>query len=193
MSFIPKQYKEATSGGKSNDYLSPGKVKSEGQVRFALLKEEPLCYFECWGEDESGNPKPFRFVDDPTPADIEAEMGPNYKRKIKDDGSFEPVKFTISVPIYNFDIGLVQTLSINQKGLQKEMDQISQVEEYSDLLCWDFILTKAATVSPDMYGLRPVPRKKDTQKAIDAAWNAANDNGYDITRLLIGGHPHKRD
>ena len=193
MSFIPKQYKEATSGGKSNDYLSPGKVKSEGQVRFALLKEEPLCYFECWGEDESGNPKPFRFVDDPTPADIEAEMGPNFNRKTKDDGSFEPVKFTISVPIYNFDIGAVQTLSINQKGLQKEMDQISQVEEYSDLLCWDFILTKAATVSPDMYGLRPVPRKKDTQKAIDAAWNTAVDNGYDISRLLIGGHPHKRD
>ena len=59
------------------------------------------------------------------------------------------------------------------KGLQKELDQISQLEDYSDLLCWDFILTKAATISPDMYGLRPVPRKKDTQKAIDAAWSAA--------------------
>ena len=53
---------------------------------------------------------------------------------------------------------------MTQKGLQKELDQISQLEDYSDLLCWDFILTKAATISPDMYGLRPVPRKKDTQK-----------------------------
>ena len=193
MSFIPKQYKGATGGGKSNDYLSPSKVKADGQVRFALLKEEPLCYFECWGEDESGSAKPFRFADEPTPADIEAEMGPNFQRRTKDDGSPEPVKFAISVPVYNFDVGAVQTLSITQKGLQKEMDEISQVEEYSDLLCWDFILTKAATVSPDMYGLRPVPRKKDTQKTIDAAWNAACDNGYDITRLLTGGHPHKRD
>ena len=193
MSFIPKQYKNAAGGGKSNAYLSPSKVKADGQVRFALLKEEPLCYYECWGEDGEGNAKPFRFADEPSPADIEAEMGPNFQRRTKDDGSPELVKFAISVPVYNFDAGAVQTLSITQKGLQKEMDEISQVEEYSDLLCWDFIMTKAATVSPDMYGLRPVPRKKDTQKAIDAAWNAAIDNGYDISRLLTGGHPHKRD
>ena len=120
-------------------------------------------------------------------------MGPNFQRRLKDDGTPEPIKFAISVPIYNFDLGKVQTLSLTQKGLQKELDEISQVEEYSDLLCWDFILTKAATVSPDMYGLRPVPRKKDSQKAIDAAWNAAIDNGYKIDRLLTGGHPHKRD
>ena len=58
---------------------------------------------------------------------------------------------------------------------------------------WDFVLTKSATVSPDMYGLRPVPRKKGTQEAIDAAWNEAVTNGFDITRLLTGGHPFKAD
>ena len=193
MSFIPKQYKGASGGGKNDDYMTPGKVKADGQIRFALLAEEPLCYFECWGEDKDGNGKPFRFATEPNPSDIEAEMGPNFERRTKEDGSFEPVRFAISVPIYSYDLGKVQTLSMTQKGLQKELDEISQVEEYSDLLCWDFILTKAATISPDMYGLRPVPRKKDTQKAIDAAWTAACDNGYDVSRLLTGGHPHKRD
>ena len=58
---------------------------------------------------------------------------------------------------------------------------------------WDFIMTKAATNSPDMYGLRPVPRKKDSQVAVDAAWDEAVKNGFDITRLLTGGHPFKAD
>lgn len=192
MSFIPKQYKSAASGGNDKPYLTPGKVKPDGQVRFALLSDDPLCYWEVWGTDGS-NDKPFRFADEPSPADIEGEMGPNFQRRTKDDGSPEPVKFALSVPVYNFDKGRVETLSLTQKGLQRELDEISQLEDYSDLLCWDFILTKAATISPDMYGLRPVPRKKDTQATIDKAWSDAVDNGYDISRLLTGGQPHVKD
>ena len=194
MSFIPKEHSDAFKGGGSrNDYLSPSKVKADGQVRFAILANEPLCYFEVWGEDETGKGKPFRFAAEATADDIEQEMGANYRRRLKDDGTEEPQKFAIAMPIYNFDIKRVQVLSITQKGLQKELDEISQVEEYGDMTEWDFIMTKAATVSPDMYGLRPVPRKKDTQAAVDAAWDEAVKNGFDITRLLTGGHPFKAD
>lgn len=194
MSFIPKEHSDAFKGGGSrNDYLSPSKVKADGQVRFAILANEPLCYYEVWGEDETGKGKPFRFAAEASPDDIEQEMGANYQRRTKDDGTEEPQKFAIAMPIYNFDIKRIQVLSMTQKGLQKELDEISQVEEYSDMTEWDFIMTKAATVSPDMYGLRPVPRKKGTQEAIDAAWNEAVTNGFDITRLLTGGHPFKAD
>ena len=194
MSFIPKEHSDAFKGGGSrNDYLSPSKVKADGQVRFAILANEPLCYFEVWGEDETGKGKPFRFAAEATADDIEQEMGANYRRRLKDDGTEEPQKFAIAMPVYNFDIKRIQVLSITQKGLQKELDEISQVEEYGDMTEWDFIMTKAATVSPDMYGLRPVPRKKDTQAAIDAAWDEAVKNGFDITRLLTGGHPFKAD
>jgi len=195
MSFIPKEHSDAFKGGGSsrNDYLSPSKVKADGQVRFAILANEPLCYFEVWGEDETGKGKPFRFAAEASADDIEQEMGANYRRRLKDDGTEEPQKFAIAMPIYNFDIKRVQVLSMTQKGLQKELDEISQVEEYSDMTEWDFIMTKAATVSPDMYGLRPVPRKKDTQAAVDAAWDEAVKNGFDITRLLTGGHPFKAD
>ena len=194
MSFIPKEHSDAFKGGGSrNDYLSPSKVKADGQVRFAILANEPLCYFEVWGEDETGKGKPFRFAQEATADDIEQEMGANYRRRCKDDGTEEPQKFAIAMPIYNFDIKRVQVLTMTQKGLQKELDEISQVEEYSDMTEWDFIMTKAATVSPDMYGLRPVPRKKDTQDAVDAAWNEAVKNGFDISRLLTGGHPFKAD
>ncbi|MAT55243.1 MAG: hypothetical protein CMN32_12240 [Saprospirales bacterium] len=194
MSFIPKQHSDALkAGGSRNDYLSPSKVKADGQVRFAILANEPLCYFEVWGEDETGKGKPFRFAEEATADDIEQEMGANYTRRCKDDGTEEPQKFALAMPIYNFDVKRIQVLSMTQKGLQKELDEISQVEEYGDMTEWDFIMTKAATVSPDMYGLRPVPRKKDSQAAIDAAWNEAVTNGFDITRLLTGGHPFKAD
>jgi hypothetical protein len=194
MSFIPKEHSDAFKGGGSrNDYLSPSKVKADGQVRFAILANEPLCYFEVWGEDETGKGKPFRFAQEATADDIEQEMGANYRRRCKDDGTEEPQQFAIAMPIYNFDIKRVQVLTMTQKGLQKELDEISQVEEYADMTEWDFIMTKAATVSPDMYGLRPVPRKKDTQEAVDAAWDEAVKNGFDITRLLTGGHPFKAD
>ena len=194
MSFIPKEHGDAFKGGGSrNDYLSPSKVKADGQVRFTILANEPLCYYEVWGEDETGKGKPFRFAAEASAEEIEQEMGANYQRRTKDDGTEEPQKFAIAMPIYNFDIKRIQVLSMTQKGLQKELDEISQVEEYNDMTEWDFIMTKAATVSPDMYGLRPVPRKKGTQEAIDAAWNEAVTNGFDITRLLTGGHPFKAD
>ena len=63
MSFIPKEHSDAFKGGGSrNDYLSPSKVKADGQVRFAILANEPLCYFEVWGEDETGKPNLFALL-----------------------------------------------------------------------------------------------------------------------------------
>ena len=194
MSFIPKEFADSFKGGGGrNDYLSPSKVKADGQVRFCILAPEPLCYFEVWGEDETGKSKPFRFAHEATADEIEQEMGANYKRRIKDDGTEEPQKLAMAMPVYNFDAKRVQVLSITQKGLQKELDEISQVEEYEDMSTWDFVMTKSATVSPDMYGLRPVPRKAATQPTIDSAWDEAVKNGFDISRLLTGGHPFKRD
>ena len=194
MSFIPKQHSSQLQSASSRDeYLTPGKVKADGQVRFAMLANEPLCYFEVWGQDETGKPKPFRFAEEASAEDIEQEMGVNYKRTVYDDGNEAPQKFAISVPIYNYDINKIQILSMNQKNLIKEFDQISQVEEYSDMTEWDFIMTKSATVSPDMYGLRPVPRKKGTEETVKAAWDIAVKDGFDINRLLLGTNPFKAD
>ena len=194
MSFIPKQHSSQLQSASSRDeYLTPSKVKADGQVRFAMLANEPLCYFEVWGQDETGKPKPFRFAEEASAEHIEQEMGVNYKRTVYDDGNEAPQKFAISVPIYNYDINRVQILSMSQKNLIKEFDQISQVEEYSDMTEWDFIMTKSATVSPDMYGLRPVPRKKGTEETVKAAWDEAVKDGFDINRLLLGTNPFKAD
>ena len=173
MGFIPKEHSDAFKGGGSrNDYLSPSKVKADGQVRFAILANEPLCYYEVWGEDETGKGKPFRFPNEATAEEIDQEMGANYQRRTKDDGTEEPQKFAIAMPIYNFDAKRIQVLSMTQKGLQKELDEISQVEEYGDMTEWDFIMTKAATVSPatctvfDIMSRPPIQARKAPKKRL---------------------------
>ena len=136
--------KDAVSGGSGGGgYLNPSKIQSGGSVRFALLSDEPLEFFECWGEATDGSVRPFRFADDPSPTDIEEELGPDYSRRMNREGTGpEPVKFAIAVPVYNFETGAVQVMSLTQKGLIKELDQVSQTEDYSDLMAWDFGLIR---------------------------------------------------
>jgi len=101
------------------------------------------------------------------------------------------IKFAIAVPVYNFDSGNVQVLSLTQKSILKELDSVSQMEDYEDLLAWDFSLSKKGSGLTTEYTLRPVPRKKGAQEHIDAAWIEAKSNGFDISRLLTGGNPFK--
>lgn len=184
--------KDAVSSGGGGGYLNPSKIQSGSSVRFALLADEPLEFYECWGETSDGSVRPFRFADDPSPADIEQEMGPDYSRRLNREGTApEAVKFAIAVPVYNHETGSIQVLSLTQKSIIKELDQISQMEDYPDLLAWDFVLGKEGTGLNTEYTLRPVPRKAAAQKTIDAAWSAAVTEGFDIHRLLTGGNPFK--
>jgi hypothetical protein len=194
MAFIPEKYAGHVNGDSStrDGYLNPSKVKANGSVRFALLAEEPTCFFELWGEASDGSVRPFRFEDDPSPADIERELGSDYERRMNREGTApEAVKFAMAVPIYNYDLERIQVLQLSQKSLQRELNKISQMEDYENLLEWDFVLTKEATVSPDMYGLRPAPRRGESNRKIDKAWNAALEAGFDISRLFTGGNPFK--
>ena len=142
MPFISDKNKSAASGGGGGGYLNPSKIQSGGNVRFALLDDQPLEFFECWGESSEGI-KPFRFAEDPSPEDIEEEMGADYKRRLNREGTApEKVKFAIAVPVYNYDTSSVQIMQLGQKSLINELDSVSQMEDYADLLAWDFVLGK---------------------------------------------------
>jgi hypothetical protein len=65
------------------------------------------------------------------------------------------------------------------------------MEDYDNLLEWDFNLSKKGSGLTTEYTLRPVPRKKGSQEHIDAAWLEAKSNGFDLGRLLTGGNPFK--
>jgi hypothetical protein len=101
------------------------------------------------------------------------------------------VKFAISVPVYNYDTSSVQIMQLVQKSLINELDSVSQMEDYADLLAWDFVLGKEGVGLETRYSLRPAPRKKGAQADIETAWTESRDSGFDISRLLTGDNPFK--
>ena len=60
MPFLSQKASSAVAGGTGGGYLNPSKIQSGSSVRFALLSDQPLEFFECWGEAEDGSVKPFR-------------------------------------------------------------------------------------------------------------------------------------
>ena len=191
MPFLSKQASAAvTSTGSGGGYLQLSKLPDGGSVRFALLSDEPLEGYECWGQ-YNGQSKPFRFPEEPTPEDVSVELGDFEPREGRGGPGTVDVKFFIAVPVYNYESGKVQVLQITQKSILKEIDQISQMEDYADILAWDFTISKKGSGLLTEYTVRPVPRKKGAQEHIDAAWLEAKSEGFDITRLMTGGNPFK--
>ena len=80
-------------------------------------------------------------------------------------------------------------IQITQKSILRELDGISQMEDYSNLLEHDFVLGKEGSGKASEYSLRPVPQKKGTEKTTKAAWDDALEAGFDIDRMLDDGNP----
>ena len=190
MPFLTEKAKAEVTSTQSGGYINPTKLESGGSVRFALLDDQPLEFFEVWGESGEGKLKPFRFADSPTTEDAEIEMGNEFTRRMNRDGTgVEPAKFGIAVPVFEHDSQEVKIFQATQKGIIKEFDKISQMEDYSDLLAWDFVLSREGTGLKTEYSLRVVPRKKGTSPLIEATFAEQKEKGFDIKQLMIGGNP----
>lgn len=190
MGFLSKKasasVNSASSGG---GYLNVSKLPDGGSVRFALLSDEPIEGWEIWATSPDGQSKPFRFSEEPTPEDISVELGDFEPREGRGGPGTVDIKFFIAVPVYSYDAGKVQVLSLTQKSIIKELDAISQLDDYENLLDWDFNLSKKGSGLLTEYTLRPVPRKKGSQEHIDACWIEAKSAGFDLSRLFAGGNP----
>jgi hypothetical protein len=180
----------ATSGGA---YFSPSKLTDGGSARFALLSDSPLEFYESWGQAPDGSSKPFRFDYEPSYEDVVAEMGTYTPREGRGGPGTADIKFCIAVPIWNYEAGAVQVMSVSQKSILRELDAISQEEDYSNLLEWDFTLSKKGSGLTTEYKLRPAPRKKGSDAVMSAAWEEAKSAGFELERLLTGGNPFKAD
>ena len=133
--------------------------------------------------------RPFRFIDDPTPADIKAEMGPEYDRRMNREGTApEPVKMVVAW-VYNYDTQNRALLSFT-KSLVRELDQIHN-EDYQPLDNFDLIMGKEGSGLTTVYSLKAVPRKKDAVNEVSSSWDAAESAGYNIQNLLTGDNPFK--
>lgn len=193
MSFLSKQAVAAiTTSSTGGGYLHLNKLADKGQVRLTILDGTPLEYYEVWGTCD-GQVKPFRFQHDPTPEDIAVELGDYEPREGRGGPGTAAKNFCISCPIFNYDTGSIQVWSISQKTIIKELDDISQMEDYDrDLTSVDLIISKEIQSNNiPSYKARPVPKKKGSENTVHAAWIEAKENGFDLERLLTGGNPFK--
>jgi len=184
--------KQATAQGSgSGGYLSLSKLENKSSVRIHLLGDEPLDFYQVWGESPDGSQiKPFRFVDDPSPSDIEAEMGEFVRRQNYEKTGPDPVVYSMAFFVYNHEQGEVQLLQLTQKGLIRELDQLLSMEDYQDTDQWDFVISKDTSGPPSSwYSLRPAPVKKGTENLTELRWREAQEKGYDLNQLLVGGNP----
>ena len=191
MAFISKKASALVSGGSSNTggYLSASKLGDGDSMRIAIVSPEPLEFFTVWGETEEGQKKPFRFVSEPSASDIIAELG-EFKQRMNYEGTeLEKPKFAISMFVFDYQDEKIKVLEIGQKTLIKELDKISQTEDYENLHEWDFTISRTGTKMATEYKILPGPRKKGFTPKIQQAWEDAIEAGYDIQQLLVGGSP----
>jgi hypothetical protein len=191
MPLLSKTAQAAVAG--SGYYLNPSKIAPGTSVRFALLSEEPLEFYEAWGEGPDGKAKPFRFGHEPSPDDIAIALGDFIRRQNREGTGPEPVKFCLAIPVYNYEAGQVQILQLSQKSVIRELDSISQMEDYADILAIDFLFGKEGSGLNTEYKLTPVPRKKGADKTLAEAWEDTRSAGFDLSRLLDGADPFKAD
>ena len=59
MPLLTEKAKAEVTSTQSGGYINPTKLESGGSVRFALLDDQPLEFFEVWGESGEGKLKPF--------------------------------------------------------------------------------------------------------------------------------------
>ncbi len=169
--------------------MSASKLGDGESVRVAILSEEPLETWTVWAENAEGSKKPFRFTDEPSPSDIKAELGDWVQRMNYEGSELERPKFSISFYCFDYTDEKVKVFEIGQKTLLKELDGISQSEDYQDLHAWDMVFSRKGTKMATEYKILPGPRKKGSQEVIDAAWAEAQNKGFDLNQLLTGGSP----
>jgi hypothetical protein len=191
MAFLSKTASATVNATAGGNYLSPSKLSDGGSVRFALLTDTPLEFYECWITSPDGASKPIRFSYEPTYEDVVAEAGDWTPREGRGGMGTADVKFCIAIPVFSHESGAVQILQISQKSILRELDAISQEEDYSQLTEWDFTLSKKGSGLTTEYKLRPAPRKKGADATISAAWEEVKAAGFNLERLLEGKNPFK--
>ena len=175
-------------GGGTGGYLSASKLGDGESCRIAILSPEPLEYWTVWGEN-GDQKKPFRFADEPNEQEILQELG-DFKQRMNYEGTeLEKPKFALSFFVFDYEDSKVKVFELGQKTLIKELDNISQQEDYEVLQDWDLVVSRKGLKMQTEYKILPAPRKKGMQDVIDAAWKEAEGKGYDLSQLMVGGSP----
>ena len=175
-------------GGGTGGYLSASKLGDGESCRIAILSPEPLEYWTVWGEN-GDQKKPFRVADEPNEQEILQELG-DFKQRMNYEGTeLEKPKFALSFFVFDYEDSKVKVFELGQKTLIKELDNISQQEDYEVIQDWDLVVSRKGLKMQTEYKILPAPRKKGMQQVIDDAWAEAKGKDYDLSQLMVGGNP----
>jgi len=193
MGFLSKQASTSLTSKSSSGggYL---KIVDKSEVRFTILEEHPLEFYELWATNPDSNERrTFRWDYQPTPEDVATELGDWIADEKYEQPGTQNVKFTLACPVYNYATSSVQVYSFNQTTVMREIDAISQMEDFDkDITTVDLVIGYDKSKPPAlMYTVRPVPKKKGSEALVAAAWIEAQERGFDIRRLLTQGNPFK--
>ena len=95
--------------------------------------------------------------------------------------ALEAPKFGLSFFCFDYADSKIKVFEITQKTLIKELDKLSQDEDYADIHAWDLKVNRTGLKMNTEYSILPSPRKKGSDEEIKAAWSAAEEAGYDLS------------
>lgn len=101
----------------------------------------------------------------------------------------QPPKVFWAWVIWNYDAEAIQTLSITQKTIMRQLKTYLDDDDFGDPLLYDFVITRSGKGMETEYNLLAKPPKPLDQKIIDQYQTLKTDGSYDINRLYEGLYP----
>ena len=185
------EVKNNQKSGTGGNYLNPGSIDKDSQVRITILGTQSLGGYECWVAKE-GKRFSMKFKTEPTRDDL--------KERADEEGveltGDEKVKGFYCFWIWNYEEEAVQVFQFSQQGLiDPIISNLSDEEISQEPHAYDFkISTNGLSGLDKRYNVACVPgkrRQEKINKEIAAAFQEVLKDGGDLSNLLVGADPFK--
>lgn len=131
--------------------------------------------YEYWVTGNDGSRKPIRKRE--TEKIITADL---------EEGE-DSVKYFWSLPVYNYNLGVVQILEITQISIQKAITALAKDSDWGSPTGYDILITQTGQKLETRYTVQPKPAKPVTEEIL----KAYNEKNINIQALFDGGDPFK--
>ena len=179
--------KESSGGG----YLNPSSIEDGGNVRFAILSEQPLEGVEVWFTKDGGGMTK-RITPEWPDAELLSQLEKQVGGTVTERDGRKAIKSCSAFAVYDYEAEAVRVFSANQKTLLADLNRLFSDEDYSDLSEWDVKVTRTGKGTDTKYHAAMVPTKRSNTKVAQAvinAWDTACASGFDLEALYDGGNP----
>ena len=90
---------------------------------------------------------------------------------------------------FDYSDSKIKVFSIPQKTVIKELDRLSQDEDFADVHSYDLKFSRTGLKMNTQYRVIPMNRKDGSDADIKKAWDKAKEDGYDLNQLIAGASP----